>query len=274
MAAKWQAPPDPDIILRASGGIELHAHKLILSIASSVFRDMFSIPQPPTESSQLPIIDVDETPEVLTIFLQIIYPTPNPPVNDIGTWAPVLRLADKYDAGLVLGVLREYILSTCLDSPPIQVYAILCFCGREKEAEAIARRISFASLASPHSHPLFRLVDFEHYHRLVRFVVARDKRMREIVSKWQAEMQKGPPWGCNNPPHQLYSGTIASSLQAAFEENPRVQVVEALGIVSGAPLTFSPCEIECRYNVKGLRMRAERLLRELVEMAESLPWVD
>ena len=273
MGAEWQAPPESDVILRASGGKELHAHKLILSIASPVFRDMFSIPQPPTESSQLPIVDVDEPPEALEVFLRIIYPISNPPIDDIEKWAPVLRLADKYDAGVVIDVHREYLLSMRLDSPPIHTYAILCFCGREKEAEAVARRVSFASLASLHSHPLFCLVTLEHYKRLVGFLVARDKRTREIVSKRRAELQKKLP-GCVSDAHELYCGIIASSIQAAFEENPCVQVVEALGIVTSAPLTFSPCRLLCVFNVRGLRERAEGLLKELVEMAESLPWGD
>ena len=274
MGTEWQAPPDADVILRASGK-ELHAHKLILSIASPVFRDMFSIPQPPTaESSQLPIVDVDESSEALEVFLRIIYPTPNPPINDIEKWAPVLRLADKYDAGIVLDVHREYLLSTCLNSPPIHVYAILCFCGREKEAEAVARRVSFASLASLHSHPLFRLMTFKHYQRLVEFMVARDKRMREILSERLAEIQKNLRSKCGDAAHQLYSGIIASSLQAAFEENPCVRVVDAFIIVSSAPLRFYPCVTGCMYDVRGLRERAEGLLKELVEMAESLPWVE
>lgn len=275
MGTEWQAPPDADIILRTSGGKEFLAHKLILSVASPVFRDMFSIPQPPTESP-LPIIDVDESPEALEVFLRIIYPTSRPPIGNLETWAPVIRLADKYDAEVVLDVHREYLLSTCLNSPPIHVYAILCFCGREKEAEAVARRVSFASLASLHSHPLSRLMTFEHYQRLVMFMVARDKRMREILSKWQAEIQKNIPYSCNGTTHELYHGTITSSLRAAFEGNPCVQVVEALGIVLSTHLTFSPCGNGngngCMYNSRGLWKHAEGLLKELVEMAESLPW--
>ena len=121
MGAEWQPPPDADIVLRASGGKERHAHKFILSIASPVFIDMFSLPQPPAaEPPQLPIVDIDEPPEALEEFLRIIYHTPNPPIDDIETWTPVLRLADKYGAEVVLNVHREYLLSTCLDSPPVQ----------------------------------------------------------------------------------------------------------------------------------------------------------
>lgn len=115
---------------------------------------------------------------------------------------------------------------------------------------------------------------FEHYQRLVVFLVARDKRMREILSTGQAEIQENLPYGCSSADHGLYSSTIASSLRDALEKNPCVQVIEALGIVSSAPLRFSPCSVGCTYDVRGLRGHAEGLLKELVEMAESLPWVD
>jgi len=273
MATEWQTPPGADVILRASGGKEFHAHKIILSLASPVFRDMFSVPQPPsTNSSQLPIVDVNDPPEALEMFLQIIYPTPNPPINNLETSASVLRLADKYDAGSVLDAHKEYLLSMCLDSPPIHAYAILCACGREKEAEAAARRVSFASLASLSSHPLLRLMSVEHYQRLVRFMVSRDKRMREILSERRAEIERNIPSTCRNPAHQLYTGTIVASLQAAFEANPSVRVAEALGILSSAPLTFSPCGPGCIYNVRWLREYAELVLKDLINVAEKLPW--
>ena len=272
----WQTPPDADVILRASGGKEIHAHKLVLSLASPVFMDMFSLPQPPpgAKSSQLPIVDINDPPEALEMFLQIIYPTSNPPTRDIETWTPVVHLANKYDAGIVLDVYKDHLLLMCIDSPPLHVYAILCFSGRKKEAEAIARRVSFASLAPLNSHPLLRLMTLEHYQRLVMLMVSRDKRMREILREGRANFVKSLTWPCNDTSHHLYSGAIAASLQAAFEANPCVQVVEALGIVSSAPPTFSPCKVGCKYDVSGLRGYAEGLLSKLVEMAESLPWVD
>jgi len=54
MATQWKTPPDADVILRASGGKEFHAHKLVLSLASPVFRDMFSVPQPPQSPHNSP----------------------------------------------------------------------------------------------------------------------------------------------------------------------------------------------------------------------------
>jgi len=273
MATEWKTLPGADVILRAPGGKEFHAHTIVLSLASTVFADMFSLPQrPPAELSRLPVVDIHDSPEAFEMFLQIIYPTPNPPINNIETLASVLRLADKYNAGAVLEVHKEYLLSMCLDSPPVHIYAILSVCGREKEAEAAARRVSFASLASLSSHPLLRLMTAEHYHRLVRFMVARDKRMRDILRNRRAEFEKNLPSPCSNPTHQLYAGTVVALLQAAFEADPRVRVTEALGIVSNISPTFSPCNIGCVYGVRRLREFAELILKDLVKMGEELPW--
>ena len=65
---------------------------------------------------------------------------------------------------------------------------------------------------------------------------------------------------------------ITTSLEAVFEENPCIQVAEALGVVSSALYTFSPCHDKCIYNAQNLRSRAEGLLGDLVEMAKTLPW--
>ncbi|KAF9645737.1 hypothetical protein BDM02DRAFT_3172725 [Thelephora ganbajun] len=276
MSLEWQNPPDADVILRASGGKEFHVHKLILSLASSVFRDTFSVPLPtPTESPGLPIVDVHDPPEAFEIFLQIIYPTRNPPINDVETLASVLTLADKYDAKAVLDAHKDYLPSMCISSPPIHIYAILCACGREKEAEAAARRVSLASLTSL-SGPLLHLMAIEHYQRLVRFIVARDTKMREIASRHQADIIDRQAHrrrsDCDNLVHDLYASAVVAALRDAFEANPYVQVIEALSIVASARSVFTPCRDSCIYGVLGLRKYAEGLLEELVKVAEALPW--
>ena len=274
MAAEWQTPPGADVILRTSAsGREFHAHKIIISLASPVFRDMFSVPQPPpAESSRLPIVDISDSPEAMEVFLRIIYPTPNPPINDIETLASILRLADKYNAEAIFDVHKEYLLSMYIDSPPVHIYAIFCICGREQEAEAAARRVPFASLADLSSHPLLSLMTVEHYHRLVRFMLARDKRMREILDERRQETRRNLPLHCRDAAHHLYSGALVASLQVAFEGNPCIRPAEALGIVLSAPFTFSPCAVDCIYIVRWLREYAELILADLVRMGKELPW--
>ena len=270
MTTEWQNPSDADVILRASGGKEFHAHKLILSLASPVFRDMFSVPQPPpTSPSQLLTVDVGDHPPELKRFLQTIYHIRNPLIYDVEALASVLRLAAKYNATEVLDIRKDYLPSINTVFLLIQMYPILCAYGTEKEVEVAARRASFASLTSLYG-TLLDLMTIEHYQRLMLFMVARDKGMRQIVSQYRAEVWRGP--SCLDATHQLCSNSIIAILQAAFEANPGVQVAEALSLVVDAPLALPNCNSNCRFNVHGLRQYAERLLKDLVEMAERLSW--
>jgi len=56
--------PDTDAVLLSSDGKEFHVHRLILSLASPVFRGMFSLPQPTEPTSQIPTIDVAESSDI------------------------------------------------------------------------------------------------------------------------------------------------------------------------------------------------------------------
>ena len=76
---------------------------------------------------------------------------------------------------------------------------------------------------------------------------------------------------CDSIAHK-FNGTIATSLEAVFEENPCIQVAKALGVVSSALYTFSPRHDECIYNAQNLRSRAEGLLGDFVKMAKTHPW--
>ena len=277
MVAQWQNPPDADVILRASGGKEFHAHKLILSLASPVFRDMFSIPQPSDGLSQIPIIDVGDPPETLEIFLQIIYPFPKPHIDDVEAVASLLRLADKYDAEVVLDAYKDYLPSICRNPPPIHMYAVLCACGRQEEAQTAARRVSFASLAHLNSCPLLRLMTAEHYQRLIKFMIARDRRTRQIVSQYRSHIAEDRSLACDTNAHKLCAANIVAPIQAAFEANPCIPVLAALGLASTKDTVDKTtlCQYSgCKYNVHALRVYGETLLTALVKMAESLPWSD
>lgn len=67
--------PTADVILRSSGPkvVEFRVHKAILSIASPVFEDMFSLPQPVTEKA-LPVCDVSEDAITVEALLRLVYP--------------------------------------------------------------------------------------------------------------------------------------------------------------------------------------------------------
>ena len=227
---EWQNPPNADVILRTPNSKEFTTNKLVLSLASSVFKDMFSIPPPSSkkESPQLPVVDVHNPPEALEIFLQIIYPVHNPPIKDLKTLASSLKLADKYGAIALLDASNDYLISVFANSPPIHIYMMLCVCGREEEAESFACRVPFASLGSL-SGPLLHLITTQHYHQLVQFMVAQAIQMQLIVDKHLLSFKHElATTFCNYRNHLSYSQTICAVIQAAFEANPDVQTAEPL----------------------------------------------
>ena len=128
--------PDADVILRAPLQPEsdefkdFHVHKLILSIASSVFRDILSIPQPPRHTSEdttLDVIKVTEPAGVLRAFLELIYPVDPPVIEYLWLVDDLFRLADKYAAKGVSGRLKKFLVSpSFLADNPIGVFAIAC----------------------------------------------------------------------------------------------------------------------------------------------------
>ncbi|KZV66258.1 hypothetical protein PENSPDRAFT_689132 [Peniophora sp. CONT] len=68
--------PDAEFILRSSNGIDFAVHKTILHLASPVFRDMLSLPQPSllTDASSRTIISMTEDAPSLRLLLRFTYP--------------------------------------------------------------------------------------------------------------------------------------------------------------------------------------------------------
>lgn len=114
MPSTFFTTDDGDVILRAGSKSDtqhdFHVHKFIISLASPVFKDMFTFPQPPGQSSdeqyQLPVVDIPETPEVLDIILRFIYPgIESPKITKQSTLTASLLAADKYDIASIYTLL-------------------------------------------------------------------------------------------------------------------------------------------------------------------------
>ena len=192
------------------------------------------------------------------MLLQIIHPIRNPPIGDAKTLASLLCLADRYDAKAVLDAHKDYLPSTFVAPPSIHMYAIFCAYGREKEAEAAARRVSFTSLACLNPSPLVRLMTVEYYQRLLGSMVARDRRMREIVSRRREGIMDSGPGLCCDDAHRIYSSIMVVAVQAGFEADPCVRVAEELGLVSSVH-ALPLCRVDCKYNTSRLQRYAEAL---------------
>jgi len=182
--------PDADVVLRAPlqpGSQEFkdfHVHKLILSIASTVFQDILSIPQPPRDTSEgtaTDIVQVTESAEVLEAFLQLIYPVDPPVIKDLRLVEDLLEAADKYMAKGVSTKLKKRLVSLLRDDP-IGVFAIACRNNLDEEARlALSHTFSF-DIINQISETHLQIMTAGAYHRLLTEHIRRGKQLVDAVS--------------------------------------------------------------------------------------------
>ena len=162
--------PDGDVILRSThptGSRDFRVHKLFLSYASPVFRDMFKLPQPSSPASEVDIVDLVDPPQVLELILRFIYPCPSPVISDLTLLPEVLILADKYDIEVVRSGLRPS-LTNLAKTEPLRAYAIACRLGLEDEMKiASSHTLSINLPALTRLPDEFKLIPATEYHRLI-----------------------------------------------------------------------------------------------------------
>lgn len=158
--------PDADVILRAPLELvsdkfkDFHTHRAILSVASTFFHDMFSLPQPPQPTVGLgdtapPVIPVAESAEVFETFLRLIYPIEPPTVESLQLVDSLFRLAEKYMVKDVHAKLKQIVVSSpFLKDDPILVYAV----ARRADLEEVAE------LAIPHTFNINLIQDIPRTH--------------------------------------------------------------------------------------------------------------
>ncbi|TCD61713.1 hypothetical protein EIP91_008022 [Steccherinum ochraceum] len=91
--------PAADIIVRSSDNVDFRCLKAILGEASSVFKDMFSLPSNPSHADQhdgLPIVCVTETGRTLDNLLRFCYPIVPPGIKNSQEICEALDAARKY----------------------------------------------------------------------------------------------------------------------------------------------------------------------------------
>lgn len=132
--------PDTDIILRSSDGKEFRVHRLILSLSSSVFQGMFTLPQSTESPSPVPTVHLSDPSDILEPFIQHLYPRSSPKITDLSMWAALYTIAEKYDAEAVMESLRETLIPRFLETSPLRVYALASRWGFKEEAKTASSR--------------------------------------------------------------------------------------------------------------------------------------
>ena len=144
-----------DIILRTADQVHYHVHSIILSQASSFFRDMFSLPQPgktapsktsSSDHSDKPIVDITELSDTLYTLLIIIYPVPKPQPTPLPLIEVSLVAAQKYELELPIQALKNDLRACApilLGNNTLHVWAIACRLRLEDVARYAASNLAF-----------------------------------------------------------------------------------------------------------------------------------
>ena len=183
MTSDFFTTDDGDIVLRAgtepNSKHDFRVHKFILSLASPVFKDMFTFPQPSdqtlNEHPNIPIVDIPDSPEVLDTILRYIYPGAElPKITKISILSALFSAVDKYNIPSMSPVLKES-LKTFLPDDPFGVYIIACrfgFAEEKKQAAKLTKPGSF--LHPPGNTETVQLISSTDLLRLVQFVQQRE----------------------------------------------------------------------------------------------------
>ncbi|KAJ8590284.1 hypothetical protein M405DRAFT_720727, partial [Rhizopogon salebrosus TDB-379] len=161
---------DCDIILRSTDGVDFHVFKLILSLVSPVFKDMFTLPQTDLQPDvSVPVIPVAECSTTLRSLLLLCYPAATPTFSNIDDVKAVMEAARKYDMEAALSRAGDLAMAQFLPTNSLQLYALSCRFGWQHHAQiAATRTLEIKDLGRPSSlfTGLRDITGFD-YHRLL-----------------------------------------------------------------------------------------------------------
>ena len=187
---------DADVILRATHGTnsrDFRVHKVLLSLTSPVFKDMFGLPQPPSETLVIHTIDVTDPPRALEVILRFIYPSADMPVvKDLTHLSEVLIVADKYDIAVARSRFRKS-LEEVAKVEPLRVYAIACRFGYENEMKVASSYTTSIHLPDLDELPdEFKSISATEYHRLIHLHKKYRKAVAIIAATFHLPAREAP----------------------------------------------------------------------------------
>jgi len=165
--------PRADLVLRSRDGINFRVFKIILSLASSVFADMFTLPSPPPSSNssdEPPVVLLPEDAETLDMALRHCYPIRSPEVVKQRDARILLEFARKYQVDLIEPSLTRFLTDT-IERDPVGVYALAAAYERQDIAGKALRsclRLPTYLLRSPE----LRYSTTEQYQMLIHYHIS------------------------------------------------------------------------------------------------------
>ncbi|KAJ6493254.1 hypothetical protein C8R45DRAFT_989231 [Mycena sanguinolenta] len=193
---------DADVILRSSDGVDFHVYRLVLSLASSVFKDMFAFPQPNSQST-IPEVQVSESAFTLDMALRFWYPGAEPAaVRTIDDFRQILEvLVMKYNVQSVIPLAKKH-LREYLQRHPVGVFSIA---SRHEwkdialEAAKCSLRLPLRAFEAAGRPAQLEYMTADTYHTLLEYHAHCAQVAAGMTSSLQwAECQDAPGANCPN----------------------------------------------------------------------------
>jgi len=261
---------DADVVIRAEGALDLHAHKCILSLASPILKSMFADPQTPSDPlDTLPRIDVEGSPETWENILRTIYPISNPTVDNLADLGSLLSAAQKYEMQYIVDIHKRGLENPVfIREDPLRLYAIACACGLEDQAKYVARNAELLTITRhPDLDGLHVLMTFGSYHRLISFLAERDNELHQALGGVWISLDSN--CDCNTRLKEDLYNKIKENLKRPYLQAEEVYL-KALEDRSrySQPACTSP--MKCSFVDSEIKAFIERVIQEREKMCDEL----
>jgi hypothetical protein len=137
--------PDANLIIRSSDLVNFRVHKQVLAMASPVFKDLLSLPQPSDSESidGLPVVQLSEGAELLHNLISMLYPASSVTPNSYDHVLCLLSACQKYEMVSIQSLIRDKVERGHFPAPVgaevFSAYAIAWAKGLIPEVENTAR---------------------------------------------------------------------------------------------------------------------------------------
>ncbi|KDQ50399.1 hypothetical protein JAAARDRAFT_583473 [Jaapia argillacea MUCL 33604] len=193
--------PKADVILRSSDGVDFPMPKLLLSLSSSVFSDMFDLPQTNSDSKPfansgdgLPVVDVSEVSHVLEMLLRPCFPWEVPVFSTVKELAEVLQAAEKYGMERIVDSVRKTFTETkYVENHPEEVYALACRFKFKDVARTAAKYTLRKPMPGDYT-PAFEDISGGDIHRLMEYHKTCGNRVVSLVPEDGTTIECGTIW--------------------------------------------------------------------------------
>ncbi|KAI0676065.1 hypothetical protein C8Q78DRAFT_947802, partial [Trametes maxima] len=187
--------PAADTILCSSDGVHFRVHRIIVSEASPIFADMFTVPQPPRGSrpdddidfsGDTPIVHLQEDSQTLDGLLRLCYPVPDPSLRSHNDIRKIFAAAAKYEMEEAIAIAKGALHAFTLVSP-LEGWAVACALRLEQEATSAAFAMCRVGAIPRTSPEALRHVTAGQYLRLLKFIRHDGDVDGESFSFWVAD---------------------------------------------------------------------------------------